>query len=42
MNQCPLGPEYSMGLFQYYSKIRRSGINEIGDRLFIGVNDTGD
>jgi hypothetical protein len=44
MNQCPLG------LFQIFSKIRGyirelmfiAGVNEAGDKLFTGVNDTVD
>jgi hypothetical protein len=46
----PLPPEYLMGSFRIFMKIRgrirkfvfSAGVNETGNKLFSGVNDTGD
>jgi hypothetical protein len=49
MNQCPPGPQvFHLSLFEFFSKIRGdirmfiTVVNDSGDKLFSGVNDTGD
>ncbi len=48
MNQCPIGPKYSIGAFLNFIRrdIRKlmfiTGVNDTGGKLFSGVSDTGE